>query len=104
MLPHVLPHGVCTNSLKELLAAALWVHVRSLGSSIHIHRVHLAWAIWVLLSEAERVVRDWGRAREAKIPGRGMQRVVRRAPALLVDVVGVLVVLDGCGGKGHRLP
>ena len=33
-----------------------------------------------------------------------MQRVVRRAPALLVDVVGVLVVLDGCGGKGHRLP
>ena len=50
------------------------------------------------------MVSDWGGAREAKTPGRGMQRVVRRAPALLVDVVGVLVVLDGYGGKGHRLP
>ena len=37
-------------------------------------------------------------------PGRRVQHGAWRAPALPDDVVGVPVVLDGCGGKGHRLP
>ena len=71
------------------------------------------------VSEAEREELCWGGDRERRAdagdegsspsrgsadPGRRVQHGAWRAPALPDDVVGVPVVLDGCGGKGHRLP
>ena len=60
--------------------------------------------VWVMKGREDAGDEGSSPSRGSADPGRRVQHGAWRAPALPDDVVGVPVVLDGCGGKGHRLP